>query len=226
MLNIAHRGFTKEFPDNTLEAFEAAIDLGVDAIECDVQETSDSRFVIFHEPELHGIEVSKLSAAQVRRIRLREKFKIPTLEEVIGLCRGRVGLIFDLKVMRSVDRFLRLIRASVEADKVGFSSTDLDLVLRLSHQASEFRRGIILDSPLEDPGKMAEASGCDVIGVPWPYATEELVERLHGNNYLIFVWGCRDPEEIKKALGLEIDGIVSDFPDVVRQELTQRRGGA
>ena len=61
MLNIAHRGFTKEFPDNTLEAFEAAIDLGVDAIECDVQETSDSRFVIFHEPELAGTEVSKLT---------------------------------------------------------------------------------------------------------------------------------------------------------------------
>jgi glycerophosphoryl diester phosphodiesterase len=52
ILNIAHRGFTKQFPDNTLEAFEAAIGIPVDGIECDVHETADNRFIIFHDREI------------------------------------------------------------------------------------------------------------------------------------------------------------------------------
>ena len=114
MLNIAHRGFTREFPDNTLEAFQAAIELGVDGIECDVQETVDERFVIYHESELLGTEVGELSAAEIQRARLRGKFKIPTLEEAIGLCRKRVTLILDMKQIASIDRFLEVIRSSAE----------------------------------------------------------------------------------------------------------------
>jgi len=73
-LNIAHRGFTTAFPDNTLEAFEAAIQIGVDAIECDIHETTDSRFVVFHDPEVLGENINKLSLAEVRNVKLEGGF--------------------------------------------------------------------------------------------------------------------------------------------------------
>ena len=60
-LNIAHRGFTKEFPDNTMEAFYAAIKLGIDGIECDVHETADHHFVIFHDDKLEGRTITEFS---------------------------------------------------------------------------------------------------------------------------------------------------------------------
>ena len=68
---------------------------------------------------------------------------------------------------------------------------------------------------------LVESSRCDVIGVSFPHVTEGLVDRIHRNNGLVFVWGCRDSVEIKKALELDVDGIGSDFPDLVIQELSQ-----
>ena len=61
ILNIAHRGFTKQFPDNTLEAFEAAIKIPVDGIECDVHETTDNDFIIFHNNEIQGRDIGQMT---------------------------------------------------------------------------------------------------------------------------------------------------------------------
>ncbi len=75
IINIAHRGFTKTFPDNTLEAFEAAINIGVDAIECDVQETIDHKFVVIHDSELFGKDIAKLPLAQIENAKTKGKEK-------------------------------------------------------------------------------------------------------------------------------------------------------
>lgn len=219
MLNIAHRGFTRRFPDNTLEAFQAAIELGVDGIECDVQETEDNCLVVFHEAELLGTEIGRLTAAQIQQVRLEGKYKIPTLPETIGLCRKRVRLILDLKQVRSPDRFLQLTRASVEPDDIGLALADQNLALRLSNLAPEYRRGIIVDDPGEDPVKILESCRCDIIGVAYPYVTEEMVTSVHRKGCFVFVWGCGRREEIKAVLKLEIDGLVSDVPDLVKDEL-------
>ncbi len=93
ILNIAHRGFHKAFPDNTLEAFEAAIQLGVNGIEFDVQETADNGFVVFHDDKLEGKDITKLFLAEVKNIKLQDKFEIPTLEQALDLCRKQVKLL-------------------------------------------------------------------------------------------------------------------------------------
>ena len=67
VLNIAHRGFTRDFPDNTLESFKAAIGIPVDAIECDVRETADGHFVIFHDAELSGQDIGVCHYPKSRR---------------------------------------------------------------------------------------------------------------------------------------------------------------
>ena len=59
-LVIAHRGFTRDFPDNTLEAFRAAREIGVDGVEFDVQETADGAFVVFHDDCIDGNGIGNL----------------------------------------------------------------------------------------------------------------------------------------------------------------------
>ena len=91
MLNIAHRGYTRDWPGNTLEALGAAIDLGVDAVEVDVQETRDGGFVLAHDPIIGGRVIREVALDEVMGLDVGEGCRAPTLEEALDLCRGRVG---------------------------------------------------------------------------------------------------------------------------------------
>ena len=78
MLVIAHRGASDELPENTLPAFERAIELGADAVELDVHADATGRLVVTHDPP-------------------RSRLGLPTLEEILDLCRGRIRVMVELK---------------------------------------------------------------------------------------------------------------------------------
>ncbi|HTO25920.1 MAG TPA: glycerophosphodiester phosphodiesterase, partial [Gaiellaceae bacterium] len=86
MLVIAHRGASGERPENTLPAFERAIELGADAVELDVRADRGGRLVVTHDPPVRGVTY-------------------PTLEEVLDLCRGRIPAMVELKTPRRYRRF-------------------------------------------------------------------------------------------------------------------------
>lgn len=88
MLVIAHRGASAELPENTLEAFERAIEIGADFVELDVWNGLE----VTHDPPLRGVVY-------------------PTLAEAIEVCRGRIGLMVEVKRSRgdTVERVLRLV---------------------------------------------------------------------------------------------------------------------
>jgi glycerophosphoryl diester phosphodiesterase len=106
---VAHRGIHDEFPENTLNAFLRAIELGADAVELDVRLTSDRVPVVFHYFYLDGFSLSSgaifnYSFEQLQRVRLHDKsgrnvdgFRIPTLEEVLETIDGRIGLEIEIK---------------------------------------------------------------------------------------------------------------------------------
>jgi glycerophosphoryl diester phosphodiesterase len=111
MLVIAHRGASSELPENTLPAFERAIELGADAIELDVHADADGRLVVTHDAPRAGREY-------------------PTLEDALDLCRGRIPVMVELKTPRRyrrydvVGRSVRLL--SDEDVVVCFQRTALD----------------------------------------------------------------------------------------------------
>ena len=218
-MNIAHRGFTKIFPDNTLEAFEAAIQLGVDGIECDVQETADHNFVVFHDSQLLGQDIERLSLAEIHSVKLEGKFEIPTLEQTLDLCQKRVKLVVELKKVWAVDRLLTLLRAVAKPTEITVASFNHDLVSKASNLAPEIQTAIITARPIKNPFRMAESVKSDIIIMRFPFATAELAEKIHRHKLSIFVWDCVGLKDVRTALGLDIDGIISDFPDLVMREL-------
>ncbi len=219
ILNVAHRGFTKEFPGNTLEAFEAAIEIGVDGIECDVQETADCQFILFHDNRLAGKDIERLGSTQIRDVRLENKFSIPTLEQALELCNTRAKLMIEVKRLRSLDRFARLLGSRLDPDSLMLASFDQNLVLRLSHLIPDIRKGIILGSPVADPIAVIRSAHSNAIVTKFPFVDVDLVACVHRHSYYVFVWGCEDLEDIRKTLEFDIDGIVSDYPDLVLHEV-------
>jgi glycerophosphoryl diester phosphodiesterase len=219
ILNIAHRGFHRLFPDNTLEAFEAAIHLGVDGIEFDVQETADNGFVIFHDDKLQGADIRKLSLSDVKNTKLQDKFEIPTLEQALDLCHKKVKLLVELKKIWSLDRLLTVLEIKIEPRDITVLSFHKELISGISFMAPEVETALITALPFPDPVKQAQAAQGKGIVVRFPFIDVRLVERARADNYSIFVWGCPDLKAVQKMLKLDIDGIISDFPDLVKQEL-------
>jgi len=126
---VAHRGASASAPENTLAAFQRAIDDGADAIELDVRFSKDRELMVFHDSRLEGKssglgyardatrdELSSLRIVQGRGRRVTRE-TIPTLSEVFELCGGRVGLNVEIKTDRTgrreaeiVDRCCALIK--------------------------------------------------------------------------------------------------------------------
>lgn len=223
-LNIAHRGLTREFPDNTLEAFEAAIAVPADGIECDVRETADGHFVMAHDAEIEGQPVNRLSLAQVRAFRPGGGCRIPTLEETIETCRRRVLLNIEIKQAPSLEAFLSLVRSLLTPDEVVLTSFSRDLVVDLARRAPGIRRGVITAGPIDDAVELAATTMSDIVVVRFPHADRALVEASHGAHRPVFVWGLADPAEVRTALGLEVDGVITDFADETEREIARLRG--
>ncbi len=219
ILNIAHRGFTRHFPDNTLEAFEAAISIPVDGIECDVHETADNHFVIFHDNEIDGRDINQMTFNEIGQVKLQEKYRIPTLEQTLELCHGKTLLNIEIKRVSSLDRFLALVRERLQPDEVVFSSFNRNIVIELANLAPEIQRGILSAFEIKDPVELAKSASSGMVIGRFPSVSNELVRHVHDANLMVFVWGCMNMTEARTALTMDIDGIITDFADEVREEI-------
>jgi len=119
---VAHRGSHAVYPENTLAAYQQAIDEGADFVEIDVRTTLDRRFVSFHDafltipPDAKRARISELTLQQLQALDLggppgidKTHNRIPELSEICKLCKGRIGIYLDLK-QAPVDTLVRLIQ--------------------------------------------------------------------------------------------------------------------
>jgi len=222
-LNIAHRGFHKNFPDNTIEGFEAAIKLGVDGIECDVHETADSKFVIYHDDDIEGKPISEMSLADVRNKRLKGLYKIPTLEETLETCRQSVKLNLELKLVYSMDKFLKTVRVAMQPEELLLSSFYAALITELADTAPEIPRGILSAFKVKDPVNLMKLTRAQVMLPRFINTTMALVDKMHSRELRLIVWACNEPDDIRTALEWEVDGIITDEPEFLAGELRKEK---
>lgn len=130
---VAHRGAHEGIPENTLAAYQKAIDLGVDFVEIDVRATKDGKFVSIHNDEVDGYApgakgaVKDLTFDEIRALdvgsRVGPEWKgtqIPTFEEILDLCKGKAGIYLDLK-NAPIEKLVPLIKArGMERDIVWY----------------------------------------------------------------------------------------------------------
>ena len=222
-LNIAHRGFTKGLPDNTLEAFYAAIKPGIDGIECDVHETADHHFIIFHDSELTGRTITELTLQEIRKVKIAEHYQIPTLEETLALCHNRTKLMLELKLVDSLDLLLEIINAVMKPGELFITSFYPNLVNRLADFAPQLRRGILTGTGIEDPLAVMASTRAKIMLPRFSDVSVELVNTMHSHDFSVIVWDCNNIPDLRKALDWEIEGIITDSPDILALEIANRK---
>ena len=130
---IAHRADWRNFPENSLEAIESAIKMGVDVVELDVHRTVDGALVICHDKTINRTtngkgKIAELTLDSIRNCRLRAghnavtRYKMPTLEEALDVCKGRVMINLD-KAVNYYDQIMDMLVARNMADQVIMKSS-------------------------------------------------------------------------------------------------------
>ncbi len=221
---IAHRGYSSRYPENTLEAFRAAVEAGADIIEFDVQVSSDGHAVVIHDSSVErtaGVagDVRSMTAKELRRLdvsmgMLSSTVQMPLLEEVLEEFSGRVELNVELKNLPFPDeRMVDVVMNTIEAQKCGdscmLSSFDHFILGEIRQKRPSLRVGLLYDS--------RSILFRDEIIMINPWSLHPAVDTMHpgdhiqahSEGYLIFPWVAWRKDTYDRLMAEDwIDGVM------------------
>jgi glycerophosphoryl diester phosphodiesterase len=212
-LIIAHRGASSMARENTLEAFQKAIDLRADMIEFDVRRTGDQRYVVHHDPHIAGKPLNEITCREVREFARSMGFHVPELEEALRLACGRIGLDIELKEEGYEKEVLdRICDVLPEADYIvsSFHAGSLEQVKR-------HRPGVKTGFIFQDAGALTTdilEGDTDWLFPVQSLASGDLLERMKRKGKKIAVWTVNDTQQMKRLLDdNRVEGIITDRAD-------------
>lgn len=243
---IAHRGASKYAPENTLPALQKAIDLGVDAVEIDIQLTQDKVPVVFHNDDLlpftttyqfiHGTPLRSLKTVDVGS-HFGTAFRgerIPTLEEALTLL-APTNLCINLELKPQPfwhfgleERTVQLVRRLGLTDRVFISSFSPLILFRLRWLAPELPRGLLM-GPQAFLFLQAKIFGkFGGIRNLHPFAgalSPALGELVRTQGWGLYVWTVNTREAITRAIDAKADGLITDDPVLAREIVSESHHG-
>jgi len=226
---VAHRGGAAVAPENTLAAARQAIADGFDWIEIDVHESRDGEVLVLHDKDLKRVGKSDLlvweaDAAELQRIDVGSWFspqfkdeRIPTLGQMLDVCRDKIGVIIELKHFghnqRLEERVAEIVREHGMDDQVMAMSFDADSVRRMKALRPDWQVGWLTKESVADPRTIV----ADFLGIIHEHASPELIQFAHRRSMPVFVWTVNEPALAEKVLRWHPDMIITDNPVMVRE---------
>jgi glycerophosphoryl diester phosphodiesterase len=237
-LPFAHRGGASEAPENTMPAFEHAVELGYRYLETDAHVTADGVVLAFHDDRLDRVTdragvVAELPWSEVQHARVDGREPIPLLEDLLGAFPdARVNI--DPKHDEAVEPLAEVIRRTGSVARVcvgAFSDRRLARLRALVGPELCWSMGprqvaALVAASRRLPGKGRLVAPCAQVPVHAkgvPVVTGRLVETAHRAGVQVHVWTVDDRDEMARLLDLGVDGIMTDRPRVLR-ELLESRG--
>ncbi|AYB45709.1 glycerophosphodiester phosphodiesterase family protein [Paenibacillus lautus] len=246
-VNIAHRGASGYAPENTMASFVKAFDMGADMLELDVQLSKDGEVVVIHDSTVERTtdgqgEVGDLTLEELRRLDAGSwydsSFKgevIPTLAEVLEHFGGRIGLLIELKspsrypgIEQKVAGDLRRYAARVDGqrykDLIIVQSADTDSLVRFRKLMPDIPLGVVITSAGDLSKQRLEnmKSYAEYVSISMRLVSKGLVQKIHQSGMKTMVWTIRDMLQIPYVLQINVDGIITDYPDRVPITISNR----
>ncbi|OYP36526.1 glycerophosphodiester phosphodiesterase family protein [Rhodopirellula sp. MGV] len=231
---MAHRGASVLAPENSLVAFQRAIEDGTDWVEIDVQETSDGYVVVVHDKDLMKIAGSPLKVWESSWDQLSEvdigshadvKYsgeRIAKLADVLRLCKDRVGVIIELKYyghdQQLEERVVQIVESEGMADQVMVMSLDPRGVAKTKTLRPDWKYGRLMSVYV---GNLRNIDA-DFLAVNADFANRDFIRRAHQAGKEVFVWTVDDPAKMSMLMNRKVDGILTNRPDIARDVIRQR----
>lgn len=229
-----HRGASGLAPENTLASFKKAMEIGADFSELDVTMTKDSQLIILHDDTLERTtndsgNVWEKTLAELKTLDAGSWFNsefagepLPTLAEVIDLVKGKMKLNIEIKVNGHepgiVEKVVQTVRDKGFADQCIITSFDHPTVERVIEIAPEIPAGFIFS---KYPEFSVFEGKWPILSVKYKLVDQEFIKKAQAVNKQVYVWTVNDEELMRQMIDLGVDGIITNYPNVLKEVLAR-----
>lgn len=220
MLIIGHRGAAGHLPENTMPSFHKALELGADGFELDVRITGDGKLVVVHNSVVGGQAIQTSNYADIRQ--LPDGYEIPLFEDFLKAFGRRAFLDIELKSPGFEEEALGLMQRHCDLTRTILSAFQPQTLLKVRQIAPDLPLGYIYNRTQEEESR----HNCPIEYVipQFRLASRDLINEVHGEGLKVFAWTVNDAQEATRLMDLGIDGLISDYPEMLVQ-LVQGRVG-
>ena len=233
---FAHRGGAGVFPENTLPAFQNAVDMGYKYLETDVHSSKDGKVFAFHDDSLERVtghigKISDMTAKEISKIEINGSAKIPTLSEILEtLPEAKINI--DPKADSVVVPLINLLKHTNSVSRVCIGSFSDKRIKQIHKElgdglcisagpkavmkffAGKFRSST--SKPEYDCLQVPQRSG------PIKIVTHDFINKAHSRGLQVHVWTVDDQKEMNELLDLGVDGLMTDEPATLKNVLLER----
>jgi len=226
---IAHRGASGHAPENTMAAYERAVQLGAPFIETDLHLTRDAHFVAIHDATLERTtngrgNVHDFTLHELRRLDAGMWYdrsfmgqKIPTLEELLEFARKH-DVVFYLEVKydsawgmhHALVGALRKEHDAARTIVISFDAATLESIRKLD---ASIMTGLLIENDGSEAVKRAVEVGARQLCPQFSIVTAKFVDEAHRSDLHVATWTVNQPEDMRAIIAARVDGVMTDFPD-------------
>ncbi len=242
-VRIAHRGASGSglAPENTLAAFERAIQLGVDAVELDVRASRDGVLVVMHDPTIDRTTdregpVAQLTFAQLREADAGAWFgsqfvgqRIPTLQEAFDLLRHRALAVVEIKADWLAEHVLKVAHEADVVDQIIIQSFSPETVRRSNAVDPSVPTALLLGKLPTSPARMRARRvarevlevGANILNVWHAALTPPFFEEMRKRGVTVWTWTVDEQAVLRDVIQMGVQGIISNYPDRLNHVLVE-----
>lgn len=232
---MAHRGASTEAPENTMAAFQKAIDDMADYIELDVQLTNNGEVIVMHDSNAYrttGVDANivNMTYKEVKTLDAGSWFSdeyvgenVPSLKEVIELTQGKIKLNIELKpadndtaLAKNTVRLIEKYNMVNDCVITSFSESALKAVKTYNQ---EIKVGYILSAAY---GDFYDMKNVDFFSVNAAFLSKRTIDAIHNSGKRVYAWTVNNKESIKNLTNKGVDGIITDNPVLARETIYSR----
>ena len=232
---IAHRGVRGSYPENTLSAFQAAIDIRAEMVELDISTSKDGIPVTVHDrtvdrtTDFEG-DVQSFSLEELKRMEVgawfSEEFRgeeFPTLKNSLELMKDKIAVNIEIKTEAVsdeteggvVDKALQVVKDLDMTSSVIFSSFDYRVMEQLNVLDPKMAKALLYEASQSAellPSELVQKYKVDIFNCSYKQLSKEWINDLQKHKIPYFVYTVNEPELMRELIEKGVSGIFTDFP--------------
>ena len=224
-LSIGHRGAKGYVAENTYESISKAIELGVDGIEIDVFKCASGELVLFHDKNLKELTsesglIENLTTKQLEQFLVQGKYKIPTLTDVLKRIKKPLFVNIELKglnIAQATSKIITDLSKSTSWSLENFivSSFNWDELEQFRFIDKNTPVGVLVSKSMSmnEAIEFGKKINAQAIHPNFKLLNKKTIKKIKNNGFKIYTWTVNDKIDIDLMKELNVDGIISDYPD-------------
>lgn len=236
MLNIAHRGFSGKYPENTMLAFRKAVEAGADGIELDVHYTKDKQLVVIHDEHIDRTcdgegAVCDFTLDELKKFDASADFRgkygvnrIPTLREYFEFVKPIDGFVTNIELKTGFNVYpgieqmvYDMIKEFDLEDRIIISSFNHFSVMRFKSIAPEVKCGFLEGDWIVDFGEYAKTRGVEFVHPRNITVINETAKEILSNGIGINTWTVNEPDDVRRLYKLGVNAVIGNYPDMIKE---------